>query len=86
MVTAMGSAQCVIRLNHGETIFMLVIGIKTNFTVMVLISVLPAVHTLVTSLMVICRVKDIILHLPVLFIMIITAIIILTDTVNLRLT
>jgi len=86
MVTSKGSARCIIRLNHDMTIFMLVIGIKTNFTVIVLISILPAVRTLMIGLMVICRVTDISLHLPVLFIMVISAIIILTNTVHLRLT
>jgi hypothetical protein len=57
----MGSARYIRRLNHGVTIFILVVGIKTNFTVMVLISVLPAVRTLVIGSVVICRVKDIIL-------------------------
>jgi len=77
----MGSARCIIRLNHGVMIFILVIGIKT-----VIISILPAIRTLVIGLMLIRRVKDIILHLPVLFVMVISAITILTDTVNLRLT
>jgi len=64
---------------------MLVIGVKTNFTVMALISSLPAVRTLVIGFMVISRVKYIILHRPVLFIMmVISAIIILTNTVYLR--
>ena len=75
-----------IRLNYSAPIFILAIEIKTNFTVMVLISILPAVRTLGIGFMVICPVKDIILHLPVPFIMIISAIMILTDTVHLRLT
>ena len=59
---------------------------QDNVTVMVLIPILPAVRTLVIGLLVICRVNAIILHLPVLFIMAISAIIILTNTVDLRLT
>jgi len=82
----MGSARFIIGLNHLVTIFILIIGMKKNFTVMVLKCFLTAVHTLVLGLITICRVKDIILHLMVPFIIVISAIMILTDTVHLRMT